>query len=48
MRYYHPSQEKESHPVEGMDNLTREEAEAHCSDPDTSAEGEYFDGFVEE
>lgn len=27
--------------------LTREEAEDHCSDPDTSGDG-WFDGFQEE
>lgn len=47
-RFYHPSQDKENEDVEGMDGLTIEEAQEHCSDPDTSVAGEYFDGFEKE
>jgi len=47
-RFYHPSAKREDHYVEGMDGLTLEEAQDHCSDPDSSVAGFYFDGFVRE
>jgi hypothetical protein len=47
-RFYHPNAKREDHYVEGMDGLTLEEAQDHCSDPDSSVAGFYFDGFVRE
>lgn len=47
VRFYAPHMTEENHDVEGMDGLTLEEAQEHCSDPETSGDG-WFDGFQKE
>ena len=45
VRYYHPDQDRNNEVVET--GLTLEEAQAHCNDPATSKDGEWFDGYTE-
>jgi hypothetical protein len=47
-RHYAPHLNKESHAVEGLDNLTLEEAQDHCNDPSTRKAGEWFDSYHKE
>lgn len=51
VRFYSPEAQargKRSHAVRGKRGLTLEEAQAHCKDPKTRKEGEYFDGYTAE
>ena len=48
VRYYAPHMNQENEDVEGMGGLSLEEAQEHCSDPNTKCEGEWFDGYAEE
>jgi uncharacterized protein YciI len=43
VRYYHPSQKKESEVIATDKSL--EEVREWCNDPDTHVEGFYFDGY---
>lgn len=46
VRFYAPHLHKEKEVIQT--GLTLEEAQEHCSDPDTSVKGFYFDGYYEE
>ena len=46
VRFYAPHLKKESEVIKS--GLTLEEAQKHCSDPDTHEKGVYFDGYREE
>ena len=43
VRFYAPHR-SEANEVQ-LSGLTLEEAQEHCSDPETSEEGEWFDGY---
>jgi hypothetical protein len=55
VRYYYPKaggigvgyHETHRRPRTIKTRLTLEQAQAHCQDPKTRKEGEYFDGYVE-
>jgi len=46
VRFYAPHLHKEKEVIKT--GLTLEEAQEHCSDPETSVKGVYFDGYYEE
>ena len=48
IRRFYKDIDTPNHDVEGMDGLTRKEAQEHCSDPDSEEKGVWFDGFEEE
>lgn len=43
VRFYHPSQKRESEVIK--EDVTLEEAQEWCNDPETKEEGVYFDGY---
>lgn len=43
VRFYSPHLQRRPRTIKT--GLTRSEAEAHCKDPRTRKDGEYFDGF---
>lgn len=47
-RTYAPHLNRAAEDVEGMGGLTEEEAQEHCSNPDTREPGEWFDLYVAE
>lgn len=46
VRHFYPHLDKPNELIKT--GLTEEEAQEHCSDPDTREEGEWFDGYTEE
>lgn len=46
IRFYSPTDGRPKETIKT--GLTLEEAQEHCSDPATSLEGVYFDGFTRE
>ena len=48
VRNYAPRLNRQSQDVAGMGGLTLEQAQEHCSNPETREAGEWFDGYDKE
>ena len=48
IRFFAPHLNRKDKAVLGMTGLTLQEAQAHCNDPKSAKQGEWFDGYTAE